>query len=156
MLSEFGKILIFFIVGVMFIGGGLITAWLVRPNRPNDEKLSTYESGEEVVSNAWGKFNIRFYVIALIFLLFDVEIALLFPWAVVFGNEQLILETDGLWGWLSLIEMVVFVLILAIGLAYAWSKGYLNWEKPNVEHQKIDSPVPTALYKQVNDQYQKD
>src|ERR671925_1890987 len=84
MLTDFGRIFIFFIVGAIFVAGGLVTAWLVRPDRKYPNKLTSYECGEEPVGGSWVKFNIRFYVVALIFLIFDVEIVFLFPWALVF------------------------------------------------------------------------
>ncbi len=152
-LSEFGEVLIFLIAGLLFVLGGLITSWLIRPSRPNEEKLTTYESGEEPMGQAWVRFPIRFYLVAIIFLLFEVEIIFLFPWATVFGNAEMIQQTDGLWGWFSLVEMVVFVLILALGLAYAWAKGFLDWPKPIVKDHTKDSPVPQSLYNKVNEKY---
>lgn len=152
-LSEFGEVLIFLIAGLLFVLGGLITSWLIRPSRPNEEKLTTYESGEEPLGQAWVRFPIRFYLVAIIFLLFEVEIIFLFPWATVFGNAEMIQQTDGLWGWFSLVEMVVFVLILALGLAYAWAKGFLDWPKPVIKDHKSDSPVPNSLYNKVNEKY---
>ena len=152
-LSDFGQVLLFLVVGIIFILGGLITSWLIRPNRPNPEKLSTYESGEEALGNAWGQFNIRFYIIALIFLLFEVEIVLLFPWATVFANKELIVASKGVWGWMALIEMFVFVGILAVGLAYAWVNGYLDWVKPDPKPTQLKSVVPADLYKKINEKY---
>ncbi|MTI23021.1 NADH-quinone oxidoreductase subunit A [Fulvivirga sp. RKSG066] len=153
-LSEFGTILIFLIGAVVFVMGGLITAYIIRPSRPNDQKLSTYESGEEPLGNAWVRFPVRFYLIAIIFLLFEVEIVFLFPWATVFGNADLIAQTEGTWGWFALIEMVIFILVLALGLAYAWAKGFLEWPKPTVEGEKdFKSPVPRKLYDQINERY---
>ncbi|MEM7110647.1 MAG: NADH-quinone oxidoreductase subunit A [Bacteroidota bacterium] len=152
-ISGFGEVLIFVIGGILFLCGGLFTAWIVRPSRPNEEKLTTYESGEEPLGNAWGRINIRFYLVALIFLLFEVEIIFLFPWATVFGSKALIISTDGNWGWFALVEMFVFLGILAIGLAYAWVKGFLDWPKPKVEKKEIDSPVPGDLYQEVNRKY---
>ena len=118
-LSAFGEVLLFIVAGAIFIVVTLFVSKIIRPHRPNPEKLSTYESGEEPVGAAWSQFNIRFYIIALLFLLFEVEIVFLFPWATIFANEKLIKETDGLWGWFTFIEMLVFILILALGLAYA-------------------------------------
>jgi len=145
--SEFGKILIFIVAGILFVAGGIITNWLIRPNRPNIEKLTTYESGEDPVSGAWGQFNIRFYIIAIIFILFDVEMVFLFPWSVVFGNEHLIEQTNGLWGWFSLLEMALFIIILALGLVYAWVKGYLEWVKPNPQKPDYKGKIPLGAYK---------
>ena len=121
MLTDFGIVLLFLIIGFIFVALGLITAAIIRPSHPNPVKQSTYECGEELITGSpWIKFNIRFYVVALIFLLFDVEIVFLLPWAVVF--QEL--------GWFAFIEMVVFVVILLAGLAYVWAKGDIDWEKP--------------------------
>ncbi len=151
--SEFGTVLLYLIGGIVFVVGGLVTAWLVRPNRPNAVKLTTYECGEEPAGSAWGRFNIRFYIVALVFLLFDVEIVFLFPWATVFGNETLINATGGLWGWFSLVEMVIFIGILGLGLAYVWAKGLLDWVKPAPQTPDYAGEVPQQLYAQLNEQY---
>ncbi len=153
MLTDFGYILLFIIAAIVFVAVILFLAKLIRPNRPNEEKLTTYESGEEPDGNANVRFNIRFYVIALIFILFDVEIIFLFPWATVFGNKRLIAETDGLWGWFSLVEMFVFVGVLLIGLAYAWIKGHLDWVRPEVKTTEYESKIPTSLYDKINQKY---
>lgn len=150
-LTDFGEILLYLIGAIIFIIGGLITAWLVRPNRPNIEKNTTYECGEQPTGTAWGQFNTRFYIIALIFVLFDVEIVFLFPWATVFGQKALIEGTNGIWGWFSLIEMLIFIGILALGLAYAWAKGYLDWIKPLPEKPAYTSKIPQKFYKEVNE-----
>jgi NADH-quinone oxidoreductase subunit A len=121
MLTEFGRVLIFLIVGFIFVALGLITAWLLRPNRPYPSKLTTYECGETPIGDTRIRFNIRFYVIALIFLLFDVEVVFLFPWATVYKDL----------GWFAFIEMVVFLGILFVGYAYVWRKGDLDWDKPS-------------------------
>lgn len=153
-LSAFGEILIFLIGGLLFVMGGLVTAWIIRPHRPNEEKLATYESGEQPVGSAWVRFNIRFYVVALLFVLFEVEIIFLFPWATVFGQKELIEGTQGLWGWFSLVEMLLFIGILALGLAYAWVRGFLDWPKPEVNTgTEFKSPVPKAMYDQINKKY---
>ena len=154
MLSQFAYILLFLIGGFIFAAIGLFAASLIRPNRPNEEKLSTYECGEEPTGGAWGNFNIRFYIVALIFILFDVEIVFLFPWATVFGNAKKIADTSGLWGWFSLAEMAIFIAILTLGLAYAWRKGFLNWVKPNQKTENYNSPVPPSLYEKINQKYQ--
>jgi len=151
--SSFAEVLLYLFAGILFVLGGLFVAWLIRPKRPNIEKLSTYESGEEPLGGAWGQVNIRFYVIALIFLLFEVEIVFLFPWATVFGNKELIDATDGVWGWLALSEMFLFVFILSLGLAYAWRKGYLNWQKPSIKPSNYKGIVPDEKYKMINDKY---
>lgn len=120
MLSQFGIILLFFIVAVMVVLGGMFAARLLRPSRPNDEKLSTYECGEEPIGDSWVKFNIRFYVVALVFLVFDVEVVFLFPWALVYRGL----------GAFAFIEMMIFLGILIAGYIYVWVKGDLDWDKP--------------------------
>ncbi|MES2063296.1 MAG: NADH-quinone oxidoreductase subunit A [Bacteroidota bacterium] len=150
-ISEFGKILIFLITGVVAIGGLFFVNRLLAPRNPNAEKLSTYECGEEPTGNAWLPFNSRFYVIALVFLLFDVEMVFVFPWATVFGNREII-ATDARWGWISLTEMFIFLGILILGLAYVWRKGDLNWIKPSVTLPQTDARIPQALYDDLNTQ----
>lgn len=150
-LSDFSVILLFLIGGAAFILVGLLVAKLIRPNRPNAEKLSSYECGEEPVGTSWIQFNPRFYVVALIFIIFDVELAFMFPWAVVFGQEELIAATGGMWGWFALAEMFIFLVILTLGLAYAWVKGHLDWIKPEPVIPQSRSKIPAALYQQVNE-----
>lgn len=153
MISDFGYALLFIVGGIVFLVGGFVTAFLIRPNRPNVEKLTTYECGEDPVGNAWSRFNVRFYIVALIFILFDVEIVFLFTWATVFGQKALIEGTDGLWGWFALFEMTIFVLILALGLAYAWRKGFLDWVKPEPKVRDLNATIPKSVYEQVNKRY---
>lgn len=149
-LSEFGIALLFIVVGIVFACGGLFTWYMVRPHRPNEQKNSPYECGEEAIGTPWGNFNIRFYIIALIFILFDVEVVFLFPWAVIFGNENLIQASDGLWGWFSLFEMFIFIFVLTLGLAYAWAKGYLDWVKPEENVIDFKGKVPLEEYQKLN------
>ncbi|MBI4418980.1 MAG: NADH-quinone oxidoreductase subunit A [Ignavibacteriales bacterium] len=130
MLTEFGKILVFLILGGLFVAGGLIASWLLRPHRPYPGKLSTYECGEEPLGQAWVRFNVRFYVIALVFLIFDVEIVFLFPWALVYREL----------GLFAFIEMAVFLAILWVGYAYVWVKGDLNWDKPSPQVPTVRLP----------------
>lgn len=152
-LSAFGEVLLYIVGGILFILVAFFTSSLLRPNRPNAQKLSTYESGEEAIGTAWTQFNIRFYIVALIFLLFEVEIVFLFPWATVFADKELLEETNGLWGWFSVFEVVIFIVVLALGLAYAWANGHLEWVKPMPAPTKIISPVPPDFYKEVNARY---
>jgi NADH-quinone oxidoreductase subunit A len=155
MLTDFGYILLFIIAGLVLLGVVLTVAKFLRPNNPNEEKLSTYESGEEPLGNANIQFNVRFYVVALIFVLFEVELLFLFPWSVVFGSKELIEQTNGAWGWFAMAEMTVFIGILILGLAYAWAKGYLDWVLPKPQIPEVKSPVPADLYAKVNERYKK-
>lgn len=154
MLSEFASLLLFLIGAIIFASVGLFTAKMIRPSRPNPEKLSTYECGEEPTGAAWGNFNIRFYIVALIFVLFDVELVFLFPWATVFGDQELIKTTSGSWGWFAFAEMTIFLGILILGLAYAWRKGFLDWVRPTPKVEDYESPVPSELYDQINKKYE--
>ena len=120
MLTEFGRVLLFFLIGGAFVAIGLLTAWLLRPARPYPSKNATYECGETPVGDTRIRFNIRFYVIALIFVIFDVEVVFLFPWALVYGAL----------GWFAFFEMLVFLAILLVGYAYVWKKGDLDWDRP--------------------------
>ena len=131
MISDFGIILLYFIMGILFVGIALVAAAVIRPAHPNPVKNSTYECGEIPIGGPWIRFNVRFYVIALVFLLFDVEVVFLFPWAVVF--KQL--------GWFAYLEMIVFVVILMSGFAYLWLKGDLDWEKPKPQIPKLEDLV---------------
>ena len=124
MYRDFGTIFIFILMGIVLVYLPLLIQTLIAPNNPNPDKLATYECGEESEGSAWVQFNIRFYVVALIFLIFDVEVVFLFPWAVVFNDL----------GILAFIEMGIFLTILLIGLAYVWKRADLDWVKYNVKY----------------------
>jgi len=113
----YGLVGIFLILGVAFVIVTLFIASLLRPQRPNKTKLENYECGETPMGGAWIQYNAGFYVFALIFVIFDVEVVFLFPWAVAF--KQL--------GLFALVEMLIFLAILILGLVYAWKKGALTW-----------------------------
>lgn len=152
-LSGFGEVLLFIIGGILFVLSTFGISRIIRPDRPNPEKLSTYETGEEAEGHAWTQFNIRFYILALIFLLFEVEIIFLFPWSTVYSRKELIDETHGLWGWFTMAEMLIFMVVLALGLAYAWVNGYLDWIKPKPTPTSYKSNVPRELYTKINEKY---
>lgn len=122
---------------------------LLAPKKPTPEKLTSYECGEEPVGSAWLPFNSRFYVIALVFLLFEVELIFVFPWATVFG-QRAINEIDNRWSKLTLIEMFIFLGILISGLAYVWVKGDLNWIKPRPVPPVSDASIPMSAYERLN------
>jgi len=131
MLSNFGQVLIFMIISIAFIGVAIITARILAPRFPSKGKYSTYECGEETVGDTWIRFNFRYYVVALIFIIFDVEIVFLFPWAVVFKSL----------GALAFVEMAVFLFILIIGFIYAYAKGDLYWDKPQPIIPKLERQI---------------
>jgi NADH-quinone oxidoreductase subunit A len=118
MLEQYFPILLFIIVG---LGLGVLllsVGTLLAPNRPNPEKLSPYECGFEAFEDARMKFDVRYYLVAILFILFDLEIAFLFPWAVA-------LQKIGVFG---LLAMGIFLLILVVGFIYEWKKGALEWD----------------------------
>ena len=104
-------------VSFLLVFGGLLASRMLAPRRPNKNKLDTYECGEKTIGPAWIQFNVGYYLFGLIFLVFDVEAAFLFPWAVIVRDV----------GVSGLIEIVIFILVLILGLAYAWKKGALEW-----------------------------
>ena len=116
-LTAYANILAFMAVALGFLAMNLIAWWVIRPKRFSEEKLTTYECGENPEGSAWIQFNIRFYVFAIIFLVFDVEAVFLLPWAVVFKRLGVLAFAEGL----------VFIVILAVALAYVWRKGDLEW-----------------------------
>lgn len=120
MTLHFANVLVFFVVGFLFLSVNLLLSRLIRPSKYSAEKLIPYECGENPVGSSWIKFNIRFYVFALIFIIFDVEVAFLIPWAVVFKEL----------GWIAFVEGLIFIAILVVGLAYVWAKGDLQWVRP--------------------------
>lgn len=134
MLFHFGAVGLFLLVGIIFIYGTLIVGWLVRPKRFEPQKNIIYECGEPTVGSAWVRFNIRFYTIALVYLIFDVEAIFLFPVALVLRE----FKAEGL-GVLALFEIVFFVGILLVGLAYAWRYGSLDWIRGNGASELVKS-----------------
>ena len=118
MLENYLPILLFILVGLAFGIVPIMAGWLIAPNKPDSQKLSPYECGFEAFEDARMKFDVRYYLVAILFILFDLEIAFLFPWAVV-------LEEIGMFGFVS---MVIFLGILVVGFIYEWMKGALEWE----------------------------
>jgi len=153
-LSEIGKSLLYLVFGAIFILLGLITSWLLRPNRPNPEKNTNYECGEDTVGNAWSQFNIRFYVMGLVFLIFDVELILIFPWAYSFFDNEIMVNNPQ-WNWMSLIEILFFLFILLAGLYYIVLKKDIDWVKPKPLAPKCLNVVPIELYVQFNKNHEK-
>ena len=119
---HFANVLVFLILAVGFVLGMLTLGRFLRPANPESSKLTTYECGEPPTGSAWLNFNIRFYLVALIFLVFEVEIAFVLPVAVVFRDW--VLAGKGLF---AFVEILIFLTILFVGLVYVWSKGDLEW-----------------------------
>ncbi|HEX6829765.1 MAG TPA: NADH-quinone oxidoreductase subunit A [Burkholderiales bacterium] len=118
MLENYFPILLFIAVGLAVGVVPMMVGWVLGPRRPDAEKLSPYECGFEAFEDARMKFDVRYYLIAILFILFDLEIAFLFPWAVV-------LKEIGMFGFVA---MVIFLIILTVGFIYEWAKGALEWE----------------------------
>jgi NADH-quinone oxidoreductase subunit A len=124
MLFDFANVLVFTALGLGFVGVNLLIGKLLRPANPQLRKLSTYECGEPASGSAWVNFNIRFYLVALIFIIFEVESAFVFPVATVFRSW---IENGQ--GVFAFVEILIFIGILFLGLIYAWAKGDLEWVK---------------------------
>jgi NADH-quinone oxidoreductase subunit A len=116
-LRDYLTAVIFFGVAMALVAGVLALGGFIRPRRPQPEKYLTYESGVDPVGTGWSQSQIRYYIFAVLFVLFDVEAVFIFPWAVR-------LEVYDVFG---LVEMLIFIVILALGLLYAWRKGVLRW-----------------------------
>jgi len=121
---HFANVLLFSATAVLFVFGSLVAGHFLRPHAPTREKSMIYECGEKPIGQAWFNFNPRFYLVALVFVIFEVEIAFMFPVAAVY--KSFIANGQGL---LAFFEILVFVVILAVGLAYVWAMGDLNWVK---------------------------
>jgi NADH-quinone oxidoreductase subunit A len=117
-LAQYWPVLLFIAVAVGLGAFLMAIGILAGPSRPDSEKLSPYECGFEAFEDARMKFDVRYYLIAILFIIFDLEIAFLFPWAVVFNKI----------GAIALIEMALFLALLVVGFAYVWKKGALEWE----------------------------
>lgn len=148
-LSEYGKILLIAIIGALLVCATIFLARFISPKKPNPIKLSTYECGEQPTGSAWVQINPRFYVIALVFLLFDVELIFVFPWATVFGDAELV-AADGRWGWFTLVEMAIFLGILVVGLLYVWKRGDIAWVKPQHQRPTVKTGIPATAYGAIN------
>jgi NADH-quinone oxidoreductase subunit A len=123
MYFDYLLVLVFTAVGLVFVFANMIIGSIVRPKRTVTEGLETYECGEETIGSAWVSFDIRYYTVALVYVIFAVEIAFLFPWAIVLKSAM---ATPAI-GYFALVEGVLFIAILFLGLAYVWVKGDLDW-----------------------------
>jgi len=110
-------IAIFFVIAWIFPAMPIVMSQFLRPKRPDSIKLQTYECGIETEGDAWVQFKVQYYLYALVFLVFDIEMVFLFPWAVAYNQL----------GWFAFFEMVVFIILLGVALVYAWRKGALEW-----------------------------
>ena len=118
MLESYFPVFVFILIGIAFGFAPVIAGMVVGPHRPDSEKLSPYECGFEAFGDARGKFDVRFYLVAILFIIFDLEVAFLFPWALSLRD----IGAAGFW------SMMVFLGVLTIGFIYEWKKGALEWE----------------------------
>jgi NADH-quinone oxidoreductase subunit A len=128
---------LFFLAGFVIGFGGLTVGWLARPKMPNPEKGMAYECGEPIIGDGWIQFDLRFYTVALVFIVFDVEIALLWPWAVVFKE----MGAPAFWAFF------VFFLLIAIPFLYEWKSGFLNWVRATSgqrRRSRLEEGAPAA------------
>lgn len=155
MYFDYFHALVFAAVGLAFVFANLIVASILRPKRKTEEGLETYECGEETIGDAWLQFDIRYYTVALVYVIFAVEIAFLFPWALVMREVVAgtgAAEGTGI-GAFILVEGFLFIFILLLGLAYVWAKGDLDWVlawkgpryQPPSERPKVELPQIAAL-----------
>jgi NADH-quinone oxidoreductase subunit A len=117
LLAEYALIALFLIAAILFVVIAFVLAFIVRPKKPNPTKQATYECGLETEGETWVQFHVQYYIYALVFLIFDIETAFLYPWAAAYNQL----------GLFALVEMGIFIVILLGGLIYAWRKGALEW-----------------------------
>ncbi len=125
------SVTIFLAFGAIFVFANLILGYFARPSIPNPEKATVYECGEPVIGSSWVQFDLRFYIVALVYLIFDVEVALFYPWAVAYGSASELgnsigMSTSALRG-VAIVDMLFFFGVLLVGFAYLWRFGYLDW-----------------------------
>jgi NADH-quinone oxidoreductase subunit A len=142
------SVMIFVAVGTVFLLANLFVGGFLRRRVPTSDKLAAYECGEAPVGSSWVQFDLRFYIVALVYLVFAVEVVLLYPWAVVYGSAVV---TAAEWGVsvfeLRLVafgELLLFLAVVTVGLAYLWKFGYLDWVRSMVK----DSSARTVGAKQ--------
>jgi NADH-quinone oxidoreductase subunit A len=134
---DFGAVLVFAIVAVGFAFGGITLSRLVGPRIPNADKATIYECGERPIGVAWFNFNPRFYLVALVFVIFEVDIALTFPVVTVFRTW---VAAGSTMGWVAFVELFLFTAILVVGLAWVWAHGDLDWVK-NLTAASYEAPA---------------
>ena len=139
------SILIFAAAGAIFVFANLMAGKLARPSLPNDQKAATYECGEPTIGSSWVQFDLRFYIIALVYLIFDVEVALFYPWAVTYGDATAIGQRLSVSAFqirsAALVDMLFFFGVLMVGFAYLWRFGYLDWVRSAAT---TSLPTPSA------------
>ncbi len=145
MLFQYANVLVGLVFGAIFVVLNIsVVNRILAPRVKNAAKESIYECGEPAVGSAWVRFDMRFYTVALVFLIFEVEAAVMFPWAVVFRQfRELGGSANGMF---AFVEILLFILILGVGFIYVWAKGDLDWVKSTLA-SKLDAPAPTTASK---------
>lgn len=125
------SVTLFLVFGAFFVFLNLMVGRLARPHLPNPQKAAVYECGEPSIGDSWVQFDLRFYIVALVYLIFDVEVALFYPWAVAYGSAADLAARLGITAFdlrvAALVDMLFFFGVLLVGFAYLWRFGYLNW-----------------------------
>jgi NADH-quinone oxidoreductase subunit A len=125
------SVTVFVALGAGFVLVNLIAGYFARPSLPNPEKATVYECGEPTIGTSWVQFDLRFYIVALVYLIFDVEVALFYPWAVAYGSAPQLAQTIGMTTQalraVAIVDMLFFFGVLLVGFAYLWRFGYLDW-----------------------------
>ena len=135
--------LFLFLGGLGFVLGNLVLSHILHPHVRTREKYTTYECGEDPVGHAWVQFNHRFYLIALIFVVFDVEVVLMFPWVVAYRA----------YGWMGVVDLMIFVGLMVVALVYAWAKGALVWDKPRPRYTSATLEKPPEADRRSEDRH---
>ncbi|HEV7298081.1 MAG TPA: NADH-quinone oxidoreductase subunit A [Tepidisphaeraceae bacterium] len=141
------SIVLFVVLGGVFVFANLTIGSLARPKLPNAQKLEAYECGEPSIGSNWVQFDLRFYIVALVYLVFAVEIALFYPWAVAWGDAVRIAKESGLPDafavrQVAIVDMLFFFGVILIGFAYLWRFGYLDWVRTaTVSNLRDDTPA---------------
>jgi NADH-quinone oxidoreductase subunit A len=136
MLNIYGNIFVFFVAGLLFVFLTMSLVRIVAPRRPNTEKNKTYECGEEPVGSGWLNFNARFYLIGILFIIFDVEMVIVLP--VIVRFREALVRGDGL---VVFADIFLFVGVLFLGLVYAWKNGYLEWLRGVRKQLRIEGRI---------------
>jgi NADH-quinone oxidoreductase subunit A len=123
--QQYGTVAAAVVVGCLLYAVIMLVSRLMRPTVPSPQKLTTYECGVEAIGSGWSQVNIRYYVFAFLFVIFDVEAIFLFPWAVIVGSLDATTTPSSLY---AVVAMFLFIVTLLEGLAYAWKKGVLTWD----------------------------
>ena len=137
-------VLLFIAAGFFMVFSALVVGRFVRPKLPHPEKLAVYECGEPTIGEGWVQFDLRFYVVALVFIVFDVEIALFWPWAVIFGAADASTVAGAAIKTVAVYDMLFFFGVVVVGFLYLWKFGYLDWVRAATGQRRPSTLTSTA------------